>query len=358
MEVVHYGTLAHPDGAGRREVEGVALESSALGLSVVTLGATLLEVTAPDRHGRHEPVCLAPRSLAELEAVAPGTYVGATCGRWAGRIGGGGYAVDGRAVTVAANEGTTQLHGGPDGFSARVWELVEATPEGDGGRVVFSLVSPAGDQGHPGTLHATTIYELEGPVLRIVHEARADAATACNLTNHAYWNLAGPAAWTVPGSIGDHRLRLDADRYQPTDTARLPRGPLAPVDGTPFDLRSPRALGEVLAELDAAGLELDTPFARRGGLDDPADGAGPEPTVVAELTHPGSGRRLEVRTDQPSIQAYGALHLGPPFAPRAALCLEAQRFPDAPNRPELGPALLRPGQPYRSVTELAFSVVP
>lgn len=351
MEIAPYGTLAAPDAAGRTVVEGIAFESPDLGVALVTHGATLLEVTAPDRHGRHEPVCLAPHDLAELERVGRTAYLGATCGRWAGRIAGAGYEVDGRAVSLVANDGGAQLHGGPDGFSRRVWSLVEAEATSGGGRVTMALDSPDGDQGHPGAVHAIATYELDGPTLRITYEATTDAPTAINLTNHAYWNLGGPAGWGVAGSVGDHLLRIDADAYLPVDRGCLPVGPLTAVDRTPFDLRAPRRLDEVLAAADAAGQALDTSFApatfpRGDGL-----------ATVAELAHPGSGRRLAVRTDQPSIHAYAALHLGPPFAPRAGICLEAQRLPDAPNRPELGPALLRPGETYRSVTELSFDLL-
>jgi aldose 1-epimerase len=344
MEIAPYGTLSVPDGAGRSVVEGVAFESPELGVALVTYGATLLEVTAPDRHGRHEAVCLAPHDLAELERIGPTTYLGATCGRWAGRIAGAHYDLDGRTVALAANDGDAQLHGGPDGFSQRVWALVEAASTPSGGRVTMTLDSPDGDQGHPGAVHATATYELDGPTLRITYEATADAPSAINLTNHAYWNLAGPAGWAIPGSVGDHLLRVDADEVLPVGRDGIPTGPPTTVDGTPFDLRAPRRLDEVLAATDAAGQVLDTPFARRGaGL-----------AVAAELTHPASGRRLVIRTDQPSIHAYAAGHLRAPFAPRAAICLEAQRFPDAPNRPELGPALVRPGETYRSITELTF----
>lgn len=351
MDVLAFGTLSTPDAMGRRDVEHVALRSSALQVSILTFGATLHQVHAPDRDGRLEAVALSLPTADAHQDRARNPYVGATCGRWANRIAGAAYEVDGIRHHLSPNDGDAHLHGGPEGFSWRVWDLVSAVPGDDGGTVVLALRSPAGDQGHPGALDATATYELHGHALRVTYEATTDATTACSLTNHAYWNLAGPLAWEVPGSVGDHQLQVPSEVVLPCDERALPVGPLTAVEGTPLDLRHGPALAEVLA---VAPHGIDNSY---------AVAEGPDPATAidglhhaAELHHPPTGRTLTIATDQPAIHVYTAERLGPPFAPRAAVCLEAQRFPDAPNRPALGPALLHPGATYRATTEWTFGV--
>jgi aldose 1-epimerase len=308
-------------------------------------------VEAPDRDGAREQVTLSLPTADDHQDRARNAYLGATCGRWANRIAGGSYVVDGVRHVLETNDGDAALHGGPGGFSWRVWDLVSATPGDDGGTVVLALHSPAGDQGHPGALDATATYELHGHTLRITYEATTDATTACSLTNHAYWNLAGPRRWGDPGAVGDHELRVLSERVLPADERSLPVGPLQAVTGTPLDLRHGPLLGDVLAVLPHG---VDHSYAVTDGRD-PAvalDGV----HLAAELHHPASGRTLTVATDQPALHVYSGNRLGAPFARQAAVCLEAQRFPDAPNRPALGPALLHPGETYRAVTELTFGV--
>jgi aldose 1-epimerase len=355
VEALAFGTLTTPDGAGRREVELVRLQSSAIAVSIVTLGATLHAVEAPDRDGRVEPICLSLPTADELADRTRNPYLGATCGRWANRIAGARYEVDGRTVELPANDGDAHLHGGPDGFSWRIWDLVAATPGDDGGTVVLALHSPDGDQGHPGAVDVTATYELHGHVLRIAYEATTDAPTAFGLTNHAYWNLAGPAAWEIERSVGDHELRVPSASVLPADERSLPAGPLSSVEPLLLDLRHGPPLLEVLDHHPAG---LDHSYAVEAGPDpdhDPATGAAGV-HLAAELHHPPTGRTLTVATDQPAIHVYTGNHLAAPFARQAGTCLEAQRFPDAPNRPGLGDAVLRPGEHYRSMTELTFGV--
>jgi aldose 1-epimerase len=353
MDVTPFGTLTEPDAAGRRDVEQVALQSTALSIVVHTFGATLHRVDAPDRDGRLEPVCLHLPSVDDLSDRARNPYVGATCGRWANRIAGSRYVVDGALAQLAPNDGDAHLHGGPEGFSWRVWDLVSATPGDDGGTVVLALRSDAGDQGHPGAVDVLATYELHGHELRISYEATTDAPTALGLTHHAYWNLAGPSAWEVDGSIADHELRVPSSFVLPADERSLPAGPLTSVELARLDLRPGAPLDELLSTHRAG---IDHSYAVEAtGDHDPAvaiDGL----HVAAELHHPATGRTLTVSTDQPALHVYTANRLGPPFARQAAVCLEAQRFPDAPNRPALGAAFLRPGETYRSTTELTFGV--
>lgn len=312
----------------------LALRSSVAAVEVVTLGAALHRVRVPDGDGELGDVHLLAPDLEVRLRRAANPYLGATVGRYANRIAGARFALDGRPVQLTPNEGPNQLHGGPDGFHLRVWTVVDRGDEPDGGHVTLALTSPDGDQGFPGTLRAEVTYRLVGSVLAIAHRATTDAATVVNLCNHAYWNLDGA------GSVLDHRLAVAADRYLPVDDAGLPTGDLAPVAGTPFDLRRSPLVGDVVGAA--------------GGLDHSyAVGSGPL-RPVAWLGGPRSGRVLEVRTDQPALQVYAGAHLTSPFAPFGGICLEAQAFPDTPNRPRLGSAVLRPGEAYRSTTELHF----
>lgn len=351
MEVLDFGTLEEPDAAGRRDVALVPLHSSAVSASVLTYGATLHAVEVPDRAGHRDAVALNVPSLADLAGPQRPHHLGATCGRWANRIRDAAFELDGEPIVLAANDGPHHLHGGLDGFSHLVWDLVEAATTDDGGRVVLSLQRPAGDQGYPGAVTATATYELHGHRLVVRYEATADAATVVNLTNHAYWNLAGVGAWSLDHSIGDHELRVPADRHLPTDADHLPIGGLAPVAGTPWDLRTSPVLADLVGGR-RAGLDASYPVDRVEEVALEPDGL----HLAAELHHPASGRTLTVRTDQPSIHIYTANHLGPPFGRQAAVCLEAQRFVDAPNHPDLGPAVLRPGERYQATTELTFGV--
>jgi aldose 1-epimerase len=349
-EVVPFGTLSRPEAAGRLHVELVPLHSAALSVGILTYGAALWTVEAADRTGHREHVALHLPTLADAEDRTRNPYLGATCGRVANRIAGAAFPLDGEVVRVAANEGPNQLHGGPDGFDRRIWDVAEIAATDDGGRVVLALTSPDGDQGFPGTLEVTATYELHGHVLRLTYEAVTDASTVVNLTNHAYWNLAGPGRWDIDGSIGDHDLRLPGERCLPTDAADIPVGPLTSVAGTSADLRQARLLGDVLAELEH-GIDGSYEVPDPGDEERAAfDGL----RFAAELHHPASGRTLTVATDQPAVQVYTADRLGPPFAARAAVCLEAQHWPDAPNRPDLGSVVLRPGEHHRSTTELTF----
>lgn len=350
VEVVPFGTLSEPDASGRRDVALIPLQSSAITVSILTLGAALRTVEAPDRTGQRDHIALHLTELAEIEDRGRNPYLGVTCGRFAGRIAGAAFELDGEPVPVVPNEGPNQLHGGPDGFDRRIWDVAEVAATDDGGRVVLALTSPAGDQGYPGTLDITATYELHGHVLRITYDATSDATTVANLSNHAYWNLAGPAHWDLDGTIADHELRLPGERYLPVGDAAIPVGGLAPVLGTPHDLRQARLLADVLASLPSG---IDHAYEVPEGDDEELlafDGL----RLAAELHHPASGRTLTVATDQPAVVAYTGNRLGVPFAARAAVCLETQQYPDVVNRPGLGSAVLRHGERYRSTTELTF----
>lgn len=328
------------------QIEVVGLRSTVMAVEVVTLGAALYRVLVPDHHGELGDVHLRAPDLEPRLRRDGNAYLGVTVGRYANRIAGARFTLDGRSVALAPNEGPNQLHGGPDGFHLRVWTVLDHGEAPDGGHVTLGLTSPDGDQGFPGTLRAEVTYRLTGPVLTIAHRATTDAPTVVDLCNHAYWNLDGH------GPVHDHRLAVAADRYLPVDAAGIPAAGLVPVAGTPFDLRSSPLVGDVVAATGGLDHSYAVGGPPGGPIEDPAS-----MRPVAWLGGPRSGRVLEVRTDRPALQVYAGAHLGRPFAPFDGICLEAQAFPDTPNRPALGSAGLRPGEVYRSTTELHFGLI-
>ncbi len=312
-----FGTL--PDG---RAVEAVTLANAAgVSVTVIAWGATLKSVILPDRDGRRADVAL---GYPDIDGYLGGTgYFGATVGRYANRIAGGRFELDGITYKVPQNNGPNSLHGGTTGFDRQLWEVVAV----DAAAVTLRLVSPAGDQGYPGTLTATTRYALdEGGRLEIDYRSTTDAPTIVNITNHAYWNLGGPDS----GSARDHVVTIAADRYNPVDATLIPTGELRPVAGTEFDFREPRAVGE-------------TPYDHNWILTG-TDGA---LRTVATVADPASGRCFTLASNQPGLQFYSGNPLG--------LAFEPQRFPDTPNRPAFGSARLDPGQEYCNRIAYAFA---
>ena len=317
-------------------LERFALRSDAgVEVELVDLGAAIEVVRAPDRDGRVDDVTL--RLDSDQDRLADNPHFGITVGRFANRIGGARFTLEGVEYQLAANEGANMLHGGPAGFGKVRW-----TGEQHGeGTVGFTRVSPDGDMGFPGSMTTTVTYRLVGSTLTINHEATTDAPTICSLTNHACWNLGGPGEAT----IDDHVVTIDASSVVPIDDALIPEGPPTLVEG-PFDLRE--------------GVHLATRigFPLPNGYDHcfMVDGDGLR--RHARVDHPASGRRLEVWSDHPAVQFYtGAFLTGPGgggrhHAPYAALAIEPQQVPDAPNQPWAPSAVLRPGETYRHHLEL------
>ncbi|WP_432486612.1 aldose epimerase family protein [Kineococcus sp. SYSU DK018] len=331
---------------------------SGVSAHVLTRGAALHRVVVPDAAGALGDVVVALPDVPSHEAAEG--YPGAVVGRVANRIAGGTFELGGVRHDVPRNDGPNALHGGAEGFDQRVWDAEEVTG-GEGPAVRLTLRSPDGDMGFPGELTAQVTYALnqdaDGVRLRLDYRATTTAPTPVNLTNHAYVNLDGP------GTVEEHVLRLHASHYLPVDEHLIPTGELRDVTGTPFDFRTPTRLGERLRDADEQLL-------RAGGYDHSLvlDDSGTGERVVAELTGPRSGRRLQLRTDAPGLQLYTGNFLdgawrtleGRPVRQGDALCLETQLLPDAVNRPaftggELGEAVLRPGEVFTTTTTFVFS---
>ncbi|RAG81431.1 galactose-1-epimerase [Streptacidiphilus pinicola] len=344
-----FGTL--PDGA---PVARWTLDSgSGVRAEVLEYGGVLHRLEVPDRSGRAETVVL---GLADLAAYRADTaYLGALVGRYANRLAHGRFTLDGRTHQVPVNDRGHALHGGPDGFHRRLWRAVPLPGPTAGLRL--SLRSRDGDMGFPGTLDVTADYTLDRHgTLRLELTARTDRATPVNLTYHAYFHLGLDGGGR--GDVLAHRLAVDADAYLPVDAEAIPLGVPAPTAGTPFDFRTPHELGERIDEVHpqlvaAGGYDhcFVLPPARVGVL-----------RRAARLHEPGSGRRMEVWTTEPGLQVYTGNALdgslrgpdGKRHERHAALCLETQQFPDAPNRPDFPDPVLRPGAVRRSTTEFRF----
>ncbi len=232
-----FGTL--PDG---RVVEEITLTNGTLTARIIAWGAALRSLDVPDRDGRHADVVLGYADLASY--LGKSNYFGASVGRYANRIRGGRFTLDGRDYTLARNDGPNTLHGGTEGFDRRLWSI-EAVEGGATPSVTLRYVSPDGEEGFPGTLTATVTYTLSAAdTLRIEYRATTDRPTLVNLTNHSYFNLAGEGSGH---SILDHRIMIPADRYTPVDETQIPTGAIAPVAGTPFDFRDEERIGAASA---------------------------------------------------------------------------------------------------------------
>jgi aldose 1-epimerase len=344
-----FGTL--PDGTA---VTAFRLRSDDLEVTVLDHGGVVQSVLAPDRDGDRADVVLGFDAAEPYATASP--YFGALVGRYANRIANARFSLDGREYRLQANNGPNSLHGGPGGFDKQRWDAEEL----GGTAVRLSLVRPDGDEGFPGRLTVTVTYTLTGDSLRIDYEARNEEAsgglaTVVNLTNHSYWNLAGEGS----GSVAEHELRLHASRYTPIDATSIPTGELAPVEGTPFDFRTPTPVGarwrEGHEQLAHAG-GYDHNFVLDGvAADAPErDGLG----LAGVVRDPGSGRVLEVWTDQPGVQFYSGNQLtgqlrgksGRLYRAGDALCLETQHFPDSPNRPEFPSTRLGPQETFGTAT--------
>ncbi len=342
--------------AGGRPVERWTLDNGdGLRIAVLSLGAVLHAVEVPDRAGNSASVVLAfPDAAGYLQTPSP--YFGVVAGRYANRIGGAGFELDGRAVRLDPNEGSNHLHGGATGFDKRHWRAEDAS-DGDGAALRLHLDSPDGEMGYPGNLAVSVSYALRpNRTLEVSYRAETDAPTIVNLTQHAYWNLAGEGCGDVLG----HRLRVRASRYTPVGPGSIPTGELAPVEGTPFDFREPRAIGERIREdhpqlVIARGYDHNLVFDRP----EPDDGA---LLPLVRVEEPVSGRTLEVATTEPGVQFYSGNFLdgsvvgvgNRAYRQGDGFCLETQHFPDSPNNPHFPSTVLRPSETYESRTTFAF----
>ncbi len=318
---------------------------SGLSIRLSDWGATIISVMQPDKNGTVKNVALGFGHAGAYRSEEG--YLGATCGRFANRIAGGKFTLNGRKYSLFCNDGNNHLHGGEYGYNFRLWK---ASPysEGDKSGVVFSYRSPDGEEGYPGNLEVRADYSLdEKNRLYMDFHAETDAPTIVNLTNHAYWNLGGAGS----GSTTDHVLKLFASHYIPVDDEAIPTGAIAEVKNTAFDFRQAKTIAEDLAKVP-------------GGFDHCWVIDGPEGKLrnAAELHHPGSGRTLLLQTDRPGVQFYSGNFLsgstgagGAVFEKHGGICLEPEDFPDAPNNPDFPSTVVYPDKPYRHRSTIDFT---
>jgi aldose 1-epimerase len=316
-------------------------------------GGIITSLRVPDKQGRFEDIVL---GFDELEGYIDNRpYFGALIGRYANRIAGARFTLDGAVYSLAANGGPNSLHGGKNGFNKVVWKA-EPFENAEGIGLILTYVSRDGEEGYPGNLSAKVTYTLtDSDELGFDFEATTDKATPINLTQHSYFNLAGEGR----GDISKHELTLNADRFTPVDENLIPSGELRPVKNTPFDFTKPTRIGARINNKDeqlAQGHGYDHNFVLR------RKGNGLE--LAARVHEPQSGRALEVYTTEPGVQFYSGNFLdgtltgkkGHVYKQRFGFALETQHFPDSPNHPEFPSTILRPGQVYRSRTVYKFLV--
>jgi aldose 1-epimerase len=328
IEQVDFGKTQ--DGA---EVRLITLRNSkGMSAQIITYGAIIKQLQAPDRNGDFGNVVLTTDSLQQYLSF---NGAAAIIGRVVNRIAGAQFELDGITYHLPANERKNTIHGGRKGFAQSVWTVEDAPMQESESSVKLTYLSKDGEEGFPGNLKTSVTYALtDRNELRIDYEAETDKPTIANLTNHAYWNLAGG------GSCLDNILWIPSESYTPTDAELIPTGEILPLKGTPMDFNEPTRIGERMDQLNPklGGYDHNYILAAGHGL-----------KLAARLVEAKSGRIMEVRTTQPAIQLYTGNHLG-----HTAVCLETQHYPDAIHHPNFPSAIVRPGEPLKETTVFTF----
>ncbi len=329
--------------------------ANGLTAKVLTYGAIIYSFEVPDRAGNCVNVTINRETLADY--LKRSACFGALLGRYANRIGGGHFNIGEQQVSLPRNNGKHHIHGGVKGFDKRVWKA-EPMQGKEGVRLKLTYLSADGEEGYPGNLSCTVVYELnDRNEWKMDYTAQTDKTTAVNLSNHAYWNLAGAQS----GTVLDQILTVNADKYLRVDDALIPTGEMAPVEGTPLDFRSPHKIGERIGQIREKHFNGGYDHCLVLNKQKPGELA-----FCARLKDPRSGRVMEVLTTEPGVQLYSANFSSGafqglnsyPYPKHAGICLETQHFPDSPNKTQFPSTLLYPGQTYHTTTIHRFSVEP
>jgi aldose 1-epimerase len=338
-------------------VEAVTLSNGhGMKARVLAWGAILQQLVVPGRKGPADVVLGYDGMEGYLKAP---NYFGATVGRYANRIAKGRFTLDGKAYKLAVNDGPNALHGGLKGFDKQLWTVAKVTSGADSASVTFTRTSPDGEEGYPGTLQLSATFTLtESNELRVDYRATTDKPTIANITNHSYFNLAGPASGR---SATELVVTMPADSYTPVDTTLIPTGEFRSVAGTPFDFRSPRRVADRVRDGRDEQLRIGRGYDHNWVVT-----RAPTADVhrMALVEDPVSGRVMEILSNQPGVQFYTGNFLdgtavgkgGTIYRQGDGLCFEPQVFPDTPNKPEFGSARVEPGKPYENRIVYRFSV--
>ena len=329
----------------RTVIQFTLTNSSGMEAKVLTLGAMLTSVKVPDHHGNLGYVTLFRNDANEY--LTKRGVLGTVIGRYANRIGGATFILDGKTYKLDANSQGNHIHGGKTGFHTQIWNVAEIVRDDNSAGVRLSLISPDGHEGYPGTLKVEVLYRItETNELWMDYTATTDKPTHVNLTNHAYWNLKGE------GDVLDHQLTLNADRYLPTNDTKVPIGRLASVLGTVMDFTRPKTIGSRIEQIKDENY--DHCYVLNQGSETGL-------RLAARVEEPTTGRVMEVFTTQPGVQLYTARGMrftqdDRQFGSHPALCLETQHFPNTPNEPDFPSTVLRPGETLRETTMHRFSI--
>lgn len=329
----------------------VLTNTNGLEMTVTNYGARVVSLMVPDRDGKFEDVVLGYDSL-DGYLASNEKYFGATVGRVANRIAGGKFNLDGKPYQLDTNNGVNHLHGGLKGLDSSIWDAHQA----DGQTVELHYLSPDGEDGYPGNLDITMMFQLNDDNEFVIHfEATSDQATPVNIAHHSYFNLHGAGN----GTINDHVLYINANHFTPTEDGLIPTGEVFPVTGTPMDFSEPTPIGLRVND-DFAQLKPGNGYDHNWVLNKPKN---IDLFIAGRLCEPLSGRLMEIITDQPGLQFYGGSSLdgqdagksNKRYQSRSALCLETQHFPDSPNQPDFPDTILRPGKHYKHTVIYRFS---
>ena len=339
---------------GGKKTDLYLLKNEQIEVYITNYGARIVSLLSPDKQGIMGDVVLGFKSIADYQK-AKTPFHGCIIGRYGNRIAKGNFELDGTSYQLPINNNENHLHGGPEGFHNQVWEVVSA----DDNSIVMTYLSKDGEMGYPGNLSVEVTYAINDKnELLIAYKATTDKATPINLTNHAFFNLAGQAK----GSINDHLLMLNADHFTPVDEGLIPLGEIRSVEGSPFDFRRAKTIGQ-----DLNKQATDTQLRYGGGYDHNfvlnkvAEG---NLDLAARVVDPKSGRQMDVYTEEPGIQFYGGNFMdggdigkyGNPFDYRGSFALETQHYPDSPNQDNFPNTILQPGETYQTQSIYRFSV--
>ena len=339
---------------GGKKTDLYLLKNEQIEVYITNYGARIVSLLSPDKQGIMGDVVLGFKSIADYQK-AKTPFHGCIIGRYGNRIAKGNFELDGTSYQLPINNNENHLHGGPEGFHNQVWEVVSA----DDNSILMTYLSKDGEMGYPGNLSVEVTYAINDKnELLIAYKATTDKATPINLTNHAFFNLAGQAK----GSINDHLLMLNADHFTPVDEGLIPLGEIRSVEGSPFDFRRAKTIGQDLNQ-----QATDTQLRYGGGYDHNfvlnkvAEG---NLDLAARVVDPKSGRQMDVYTEEPGIQFYGGNFMdggdigkyGNPFDYRGSFALETQHYPDSPNQDNFPNTILQPGETYQTQSIYRFSV--